>query len=81
MDLCFQRTTVLLNKYDIEKSLQTNLTSWIVENSHHSNDNFHREEEWDLELRLIHSNNTQQLDTARQSIQKTITEWLKSWGN
>ena len=41
----------------------------------------HNTEEWDIALKLIQTNEIQQLDTTRQSIQTTISEWLKSWGN
>ena len=30
MELWLHRTTIILNKYDEEKGLQTNLISWII---------------------------------------------------
>ena len=83
MELWVQRTTLLLAKYDRENGLQTNLESWILEVDQRAQDN-NSMEDWDQALQIIQNNtnnSTQRLDTARQSIQSTITEWLKSWGN
>ena len=68
------RTTIILNKYDKERGLQSNLDSWIIKTTDTrvaTEENLL--EEWDTIL--YEDNSRQHGDSTRQS---TITEWLKS---
>ena len=78
LEIWILRTTIILNKYDEEKGLQTNLDNWIIPtNQRDLYQNPHNTfiEEWDRVLQG--QQNQLRMDNKRQA---TITEWLKSWG-
>ena len=82
MEIWIQQTTIILNKYDKENGMQTNLDAWILYPKRQAEEILpQRTPTYRDPLDCGQSNqlhNNQRLDTVRQS---TISEWLKSWGN